>query len=167
MISSYSKEKNIMAIIDTNMIVTLHYMLRDGSNEGELIEDTHGGAPITFKFGVGQMIPGFEKHLKGKSSGENYAFLLEPGEAYGDANHKALVDIPLSNFANAEGKIDEKVIAVGQPVKMKNQNGQSFQGIIKEIDGDTVKVDFNHPMAGRTLHFSGEILDVKEEDGLS
>lgn len=149
------------------MVVTLHYTLREGGHDGELIEDTHGGAPITFTFGVGQMIHGFETHLNGKSEGDEFAFILAPDEAYGAINPKALVDIPLSNFADAEGIIDQKAIAVGQPVRMKNQNGQSFQGLIKETNETTVKVDFNHPMAGRTLHFSGEVLEVKEEDGLS
>lgn len=156
-----------MAVIDTNMVVTLHYTLRDGSSEGRQIEDTFGGAPLTFNFGVGQMIHGFEAHLKGKSSGDTYAFVLTPEEAYGEHKEKSIVDVPLSNFKGADGNIDQKAITIGQPVRMKNQNGQSFQGLILEANETSVKVDFNHPMAGRSLHFTGKILEVKEEDGLN
>ncbi len=156
-----------MAIVDINMVVTLHYVLKDGSENGQLIEDTRGGAPIVFTFGVGQMIPGFENNLKGQGIGDKFSFTLAPGEAYGDMNHKALVDIPLSNFADQDGNVDPKAIAEGQPVRMKNHKGQSFQGVIKEKNDTSVKVDFNHPMAGRTLHFSGEILEVRENDGLN
>lgn len=154
-------------IIETNKIVTLHYILRDGSETGNIIEDTHNSQPITFTFGVGQMIPGFESNLNGMKQGDTYAFLLAPGEAYGDNNVKSIVKIPKKNFADSEGNINASDIQIGSPVRMKNQNGQSFQGIIKEVSEDQITVDFNHPMAGRTLHFSGEILEVKEEDGLA
>jgi len=165
LISSLPNNK-LMATIETGLMVTVHYTLREGSAEGEQIEETFGGAPLTFKFGVGQMIPGFEAHLKGKSEGDEFSFLLAPGEAYGDINHNAVVEIPKKNFANADGVVDPKVVEIGLPVRMKNQNGQPFQGIIKEISDTIVKVDFNHPMSGKSLHFSGEILEVREDLGL-
>lgn len=149
------------------MVVTLHYTLRDGSEDGRQIENTFEGEPLTFSFGVGQMIPGFETHLKGKSPEDTYAFLLSPEEAYGERKEKSIVDVPISNFKGANGNVDQKAIAIGQPVRMKNQNGQSYQGLILEATEKSVKVDFNHPMAGRSLHFSGKILEVKEEDGLN
>lgn len=148
------------------MMVTLHYILKEDGPNGTLIEDTFGGAPITFQFGVGQMLPGFEANLKGKAIGDKYAFLLAPGEAYGDTNFNAIKEIPIANFAGSDGKIDETKIALGESIRMKNQQGQSFQGVIKEITQESVKIDFNHPMAGITLHFSGEIVDIKEDIGL-
>ena len=162
-----TKERNIMAKIAKNMVVSLHYILREEGYEGELIEDTFGGAPVTFTFGVGQMLPGFEANLKGKAIGDKFAFLLAPSEAYGEFKHKSIVDVPSSNFANSAGIINDKAIAIGQTIRMKNQNGQSYSGLIKEANATTVKVDFNHPMAGKSLHFSGEILEVKEDDGLN
>lgn len=149
------------------MVVSLHYILREGAYEGEQIEDTFGGTPVTFTFGIGQMLPGFEANIKGRSAGDKFAFLLTPSEAYGETKKDSIVNIPLSNFADAEGNIDYNVIAAGQQVRMKNPNGQLFSGLIKRTNDTNVKVDFNHPMAGRSLHFSGEIIAVKEEDGLS
>jgi len=148
--------------IDKNKVVSLHYTLKEGSEDGLKIEETYGGIPLTFIFGIGQMIPGFEKKLLGKSEGDQYAFLLAPGEAYGDTKHDSVVEVPIQNFRGPDGKLDTEAIKVGKPIRMKNQNGQSFQGIIKEATLTTVKVDFNHPMAGKSLHFNGEIIKVRE-----
>ncbi len=155
-----------MAIIDKNMVVSLHYILREDGQDGELIEDTFGEAPVTFTFGVGQMLPGFEANLKGKSVGDKFAFLLAPGEAYGETKLDSVVDIPLANFADVDGNVDKNAVAIGKQIRMKNQNGESFSGLIKKANDSTVKVDFNHPMAGISLHFSGEIIEVKEDMGI-
>ncbi|MFT4533399.1 MAG: FKBP-type peptidyl-prolyl cis-trans isomerase SlyD [Saprospiraceae bacterium] len=113
------------------------------------------------------MLPAFEAKLKGKSIGDEFSFLLAPSEAYGETKNDSVVEVPLSNFANSDGIIDDKVIALGQIIRMKNQNGQSYSGLIKEANETTVKVDFNHPMAGKSLHFRGEIKKVKVDDGLN
>ena len=148
--------------ITKNNVVTVHYQLRDGSAEGPMIEETFGGTPISFIFGIGQMIPGFESHLKDHKEGDQYGFLLTPEEAYGGKKQNAIVNVPKANFAGSDGKIDENATKVGSPVRMKNQNGQSFQGTIIEDLGDELVVDFNHPMAGRSLYFSGEIISIRE-----
>ncbi len=148
--------------ISKNKVVTLHYSLRDGAEDGPLIEETLGGTPLSFIFGIGQMIPGFEANIEKHEQGSKYAFLLTPEEAYGGQKPNAIVDIPKANFAAQDGTIDEKTIKIGSPVRMKNQEGRSFQGTIIEDKGEILVVDFNHPMAGRSLHFSGEILSVRE-----
>lgn len=148
--------------ISKNKVVTLHYSLREGAENGPMIEETFGGTPISFIFGVGQMIPGFEANLTDKKEGSDYSFLLTPEEAYGGLEASAIVDIPKANFADPEGKIDEDAIKVGQPVRMKNQEGRTFQGTIVEDKGEILVVDFNHPMAGKSLHFSGKVVTVRD-----
>ena len=148
--------------ISKNKVVTLHYTLRNGSPDGTMIEETFGANPISFIFGIGQMIPGFEANLKDKKEGEEYAFLLSPEEAYGGQKPDAIIDIPKANFKGQDGKIDEETIQVGKPVRMKNQEGKVFQGAIIEDKGDFLVVDFNHPMAGMSLHFNGKIVAVRE-----
>ena len=150
-----------MAIIK-NKVVTLHYTLREGAENGLMIEETLGGAPLSFIYGIGQMIPNFEANLVDKESGSKYAFLLTPEQAYGSQDPTAIVEIPKANFAGPEGQINEEAIKVGNPVRMKNQEGSSFQGLILEDKGETLVVDFNHPMAGKTLHFSGEVLSIRD-----
>lgn len=148
--------------ISKNSVVTVHYTLREGAADGPVIEETVGAAPLSFIFGVGQMIPGFEANLENKNTGDKYSFLLSPEEAYGGQEPNAIVEVPKSNFAGHDGTIDEATIKVGSPVRMKNQEGRTFQGTIVEDKGEKLVVDFNHPMAGRSLHFSGEVVSVRE-----
>ena len=148
--------------ISKNKVVTLHYTLREGGADGTLLEETFGKAPLAFIFGIGQMIPGFEANLQNKQADDEYAFLLSPEEAYGGQKPNAIIDIPRTNFADPEGKVDEEQIKIGTPVRMKNQNGQTFQGTIVEDKGEVIVVDFNHPMAGKSLHFSGKIIEVRD-----
>ncbi|MEM9545882.1 MAG: peptidylprolyl isomerase [Bacteroidota bacterium] len=148
--------------ISKHKVVTVHYTLRDGGKDGVMLEETLDGNPLSFIFGIGQMIPGFEGKLENLVTGDSFAFLLSPEEAYGGQKPNAIVDIPKSNFADSDGTLNQEVIAVGQSVRMKNQQGQSFQGTIIEDKGDTLVVDFNHPMAGKHLHFNGTIVNVRE-----
>lgn len=148
--------------ISKNKVVTLHYTLKEGASDGPMIEETIGKNPISFIFGVGQMIPGFEANLENKEEGHEYAFLLNPEDAYGAQDENAFADVPKANFVGPEGQLDENAIKVGNPVRMKNQEGRSFQGTIIEDKGEILVVDFNHPMAGKSLHFSGSIVTVRE-----
>jgi len=148
--------------ISQHKVVTLHYRLREGAENGPMIEETFGAMPISFIFGIGQMIPGFEANLIDKTEGSEYAFLLTPEQAYGDQKSSAIVEVPRANFVGPDGKVDEEAVKVGSPVRMKNQEGRSFQGTITEDKGDKLVVDFNHPMAGKSLHFSGEIDAARE-----
>jgi len=148
--------------ISKSKVVTLHYNLKEGGPEGEMIEETFGGTPLSFIFGIGQMIPGFEANLENKEAGSDYAFTLTPGEAYGEQQENAMVEVPRANFVGPDGQVDEAAIKVGNPVRMKNNEGQTFQGMITEDNGEKLTVDFNHPMAGKTLHFSGTIVNVRE-----
>ena len=148
--------------ISKNKVVTLHYTLREGSADGPMIEETIGKNPLSFIYGIGQMIPGFEVNLENKEEGTDYAFLLDPENAYGVIEPKAIVDIPKNNFADPEGKIDEEGVKVGKPVTMKNPDGRTYQGTIIEEKGESIVVDFNHPMAGKSLHFSGTVITVRD-----
>jgi len=89
--------------IEKNKAVTVHYRLKEGGEDGQLIEETFGKNPLSFIYGIGMMIPGFEANLQGKKEGESYAFLLSPEEAYGPLNNEAVVDIPIANFADPSG----------------------------------------------------------------
>jgi FKBP-type peptidyl-prolyl cis-trans isomerase SlyD len=149
--------------ISKNKVVTLHYTLRDGASDGAILDETIEGNPMSFIFGIGQMIPGFEVNLENKEEGNDSAFLLSPEEGYGPREKKAIVTVPRSNFIGSDGKIDENNIKLGSPVRMKNQDGHTFQGtIVGDEQADALIVDFNHPMAGRSLHFSVKVEKVRD-----
>jgi FKBP-type peptidyl-prolyl cis-trans isomerase SlyD len=149
-------------VISDNKVVTLHYSLRESGKDGDLIEETFGEEPLVYLHGHGTMIPGFEKQLEGKKVGDAYEFTLNPEEAYGSIDQDSIVEVPLENFANEEGEVDREAFEVGAPINMSDDEGNHFQGFISELKENSVIVDFNHPMAGLYLHFSGEIVEVRE-----
>ncbi len=129
--------------------------------EGNLVEKTDAQNPLTFLVGVGQMIPGFENQLLGKDQGESYEITVAPADGYGEIDPSAIVELSQDIFKK-DGVVDLNIMQVGNVVPMQDQNGNQFHGTIQEIKATTVTVDFNHQMAGKTLNFKGEILEVRE-----
>lgn len=149
-------------VISKNTVVTLHYVLREADENGELIEETFGGEPLHYIQGLGMMIPGFEKNLEGKAIGDKYAFTLQPEEGYGPIQEENFVEVPIQNFADESGNVDQELLEIGAPINMTDEDGHTFQGFISEVMEDTLTVDFNHPFAGVVLHFSGEVVGLRE-----
>ncbi len=148
-------------VIDKNTVVTLHYKLQKDNESGELVEQTFGSQPLVFLYGVGQMIPEFERQLKGKQAGDQHAFGIASAEAYGELNPQAVVQVPKSSFV-VDGKLAEDVLQIGNRVPMMDQDGNRLNGMVTEIGDEAVTVDFNHPMAGQDLYFSIQVEEVRE-----
>lgn len=121
------------------------------------MERTDDNSPLMFIFGQGQMIPDFEANLSGKQAGDAFAFGILSENAYGPREEDAIVNIPTSVFAG-----NEDLLEVGNQVPMRGQHGEQLIGIIMAVEGGEVTMDFNHPMAGRNLHFTGQVLSVRE-----
>ncbi|MBK9254150.1 MAG: peptidylprolyl isomerase [Saprospiraceae bacterium] len=149
-------------LIQKNRVVALNYRLTEGGPEGELIEETFNADPLKFIFGMGMMLPSFEENLEEKTIGDSFSFTLEPENAYGTFEEEAVVEIPIGSFADETGNVDRDRLQKGNPLQMMDQEGRSYRGIVLDSKLESVVVDFNHPMAGRTLHFTGEILEVRE-----
>lgn len=147
--------------IQKNQVVVLHYKLQEENAEGELVESTFEAEPLRFIFGIGQMIPAFEENLEQKAEGDDFAFSIMAEEAYGLYDDQAVANIPLSDFAQ-DGEVSPESIELGRPVGLQDQQGNTYQGVITEVGDESVKVDFNHPMAGVDLYFTGKILTVRE-----
>jgi len=107
------------------------------------------------------MIPKFEAELEGKQKGNSFAFGIESAEAYGDYNPEAIAPIPKEAFV-VDGEVNEELMQVGRVIPMRDQDGNQLLGTVMEIGEDQVKMNFNHPMAGVDLYFSGKIEDVRE-----
>lgn len=148
--------------VEKNNVIFCYYKLYENDIDGVLLEETLPTAPIGFIYGIGMMIPGFEKNIVGLSEGDAFEFPLAPSDAYGDINFNALKEIPIQNFMNEEGKLDTASTREGATVRMKNSKGFSFQGTVVSSDLTSVKVDFNHPMAGKALYFQGTILSIRK-----
>jgi FKBP-type peptidyl-prolyl cis-trans isomerase SlyD len=147
--------------IEKNKMVSLIYELRESSAEGKIIETLDETRPLNFVYGTGRLLPFFESNINSLNIGDMFRFSLHSELAYGEKREDMIVNVPISVF-ETDGKLNEEVCKVGKEVPMMDTEGHPLNGIINEITDTYVRMDFNHPMAGLDLHFSGKIIDVRE-----
>ena len=147
-------------IAEKNSVISIVYELRSGSKKGEVVESLTSENPLTFLFGTGGLLPKFEEQLDGLTTGDNFEFQLNSEDAYGPIIENAIVHVPQSVF-EIDGKIDENLMKIGAVVPMMDTEGRRLNGKVIALEGDAVKMDFNHPMAGEDLYFKGEVTDVR------
>jgi FKBP-type peptidyl-prolyl cis-trans isomerase SlyD len=147
-------------IAEKNNVISIVYELRADSKEGEVVESLTSENPLTFLFGTGGLLPKFEEQLNGLKSGDNFEFLLHSEDAYGPVVENAIVHVPQSVF-EVDGKVDENLMKIGTMVPMMDAEGRRLNGKVVALEGDAIKMDFNHPMAGSDLFFKGEVSDVR------
>ncbi len=146
--------------IEKNKMVSLIYELRESNAEGRIIEVLDENKPLNFIFGTGRLLPVFESNISALVRGDTFNFSLAPELAYGDKREEMIVNVPLSVF-ETDGKLNEDICYVGNEVPMMDSDGNPLNGIINEITDNFVRMDFNHPMAGIGLFFTGKIVDVR------
>lgn len=144
--------------IEQNKVVSLSYELE---SDGELIEVVTEEKPMKFMFGSGYLLPKFEESIGNMNEGEKFDFLLKPADAYGEINEEAILQLPKSIF-EIDGNFDDENIKVGENVPMRDEDGNRLYGTVEKVEKDTVTMNFNHPLAGCALHFSGRIVNVRD-----
>ena len=107
------------------------------------------------------MLKAFEDNIYGLSEGDSFKFSLTPDEAYGDYDETRIIDLPKSIF-EVDGKIDHQMLFEGNTLPMMDSDGNRLTGSVVSITEDTVTMDFNHPLAGETMHFEGVIQGVRD-----
>ena len=147
--------------ISKNKVVSLSYELRIDGKDGEIIETVGADNPLTFIFGINSLVPGFERNISNLKTGDNFAFLLACEEAYGPAHEEQVVEIPKTAFV-VDGEIDEEMFFDGNAIPMTDSYGNHLNGVIVEVKDSSIVMDFNHPLAGDDLYFSGAVVDVRE-----
>ncbi len=147
--------------ISKDQVVSLTYELKLDGNDGEIVETIKDDSPLTFLYGSGNLLPKFEQNIDGLKVGDNFSFDLKAKDAYGELNENAIVEVPISAF-EIEGKIDDTMLKLGNKIPMQDASGNKLTGIVKEINSHTVKMDFNDPMAGNHLFFSGKITEIRK-----
>lgn len=130
--------------------------------EVEEIEKTSPERPFTFLFGVGQLLPEFEKNIAGKEAGYKFDFYLSPSQAYGEYQDELVVSLPKKYFCDPQGKFLSQFVMEGGEVPLQNENGDIIQATVEKITDTEVVCDVNHPLAGMTLHFVGEVTEVRD-----
>lgn len=150
-----------MTEIGKYKMVTLTYDLRIDDEKGELVEQATTEQPLEFLYGAGMMLPKFESELIGLKQDDPFTIKIESTEAYGAINNEAIVELPTNVFL-VNGEFDAELIKVGNTVPMMSSNGQRLNGLVLEVTDETVKMDFNHPLAGEDLYFAGKVVEVRE-----
>ena len=149
-----------MSVVEKDSVVSVNYT-GTFPESGEIFDSSEGRDPLTFLVGHKQMIPGFEQEMLGATAGETRKFTLTPDEAYGHRDEAATQDAQRSDFSYVDMDV-EQALEHGIPFHAMNEKGQEVQFRIVAIEGDIVKIDFNHPMAGKTLHFSVNVVAIRE-----
>jgi FKBP-type peptidyl-prolyl cis-trans isomerase SlyD len=147
--------------IENNKMVSLIYQLRESDSEGRIIETLDDTRPLSFLFGTGRLLPVFESNINSLYSGDLFSFKMDSESAYGEKREDMIVNVPIAVF-ETNGKLNDEICRVGNEVPMMDTEGNPLNGTISEITDTYVKMDFNHPMAGLDLFFSGKILDVRD-----
>ncbi len=141
-------------LVGDNLVVSMHYKLTD--DDENVIDSSEGSEPLVYLHGTGNIIPGLEKELVGKVAGDSLSVRVEPEEGYGEIVPELIETVEISAFEGVDS------IEAGMSFEAQGPDGAAQQIVVKEVDGDEVTIDGNHPLAGVVLHFDIEIVDVRE-----
>ncbi|HEY8666423.1 MAG TPA: peptidylprolyl isomerase [Tepidisphaeraceae bacterium] len=139
--------------IGKNSVVAIDYTLTNP--QGEVLDTSKGRGPLTYLHGVGGLIPGLERELEGKGAGDALQVTVVPEDGYGVRDDKMIHDVPRASFQGAPE------LKVGMQFQAQSPQGTRIVRIV-DIEGDNVKVDANHPLAGVPLHFDVNVVSVRQ-----
>lgn len=139
--------------ISKNSVVSIHYTLKD--EKGEIIDTSDGKDPLDYLHGAGQIIPGLENELEGRSTGEEFSVVIEPEMGYGTREEALVYEVPKSEF-----EVPEEV-EVGMQFRVGAEGGSMIM-VVAGVHDDTVTLDGNHPLAGMNLAFDVSVAGVRE-----
>jgi FKBP-type peptidyl-prolyl cis-trans isomerase SlyD len=139
--------------IAKNKVVAIDYTLTD--RDGKIIDTSKNQGPLYYIQGIGNLIPGLEAKLEGKSAGDNMKVVIAPQDGYGEREESLCQKVPKSQFENG-GEIE-----IGMQFEVDTEQGELVV-TVTEISGDTVTVDGNHPLAGMELHFDVTVKEIRE-----
>ena len=139
-------------VISTNSAASIHYTLKNSA--GEILDSSEGKQPLYYLHGHGNLIPGMEAGLLGKSVGDKFKISVAPDEGYGLRDEGLVTTVPVSAFGGHTPSIGEKFQA--------GHGEERYVIEVKAITSDGITVDANHPLAGEVLHFDVEVVSVRE-----
>ncbi|HFB62346.1 MAG TPA: peptidylprolyl isomerase [Bacteroidetes bacterium] len=147
--------------IGNNKVVTMTYTLHLNDEQGEVIQKVDESRPFVQLFGAGALLPTFEKNLAGLEEGDTFGFGLTAEEGYGNPSDEAILKLEKKIF-EIDGVVDPEMVAVGKVITMQDNQGNPLDGKVLAVEEGSVVMDFNHPLAGENLYFTGSILNVRE-----
>ena len=144
--------------IAQNSVVEFSYEL---TVDGQVVDQAPKERPLDYIHGTGGLLPKLEEHIEGMEPGAEFEITIEPADGYGEIDPQRVIDLPKSAF-EINGEVREDLLIPGNIIPMLNSMGAVIPGKVVEVTEETVKMDLNHQMAGKTLNFKGEIISVRE-----
>jgi FKBP-type peptidyl-prolyl cis-trans isomerase SlyD len=139
--------------VQNNLVVSMEYTLHVDQEE---IDSSNGQDPLQFLVGHGNIISGLEREMIGMKVGESKDVVVLPAEGYGEFDENAFMNVPRNEFPS------DLPVEEGAELTVRDDAGQSRYARIDAIDGDTVTLNFNHPLAGDELHFNVKVVGLRE-----
>ena len=142
--------------ISSQKVAIIDYTLTDDQND--VLDSSEGGEPLAYIQGMGDLIPGLENALEGKSAGDEFRVSLQPDQAYGEHDEELVQIVPLEDFD------DDDSLQVGMQFRASSGDDDEGEMVVTvvDIEGDQVTVDGNHPLAGQTLNFEIKVVEVRD-----
>lgn len=138
--------------VQDGQVVSMDYTLRV---DGEILDSSVGHEPLEFLQGAGNIIPGLEQELYGMAIGESKQVIVQPKDGYGTLDPEAFIDVPRGEFPA------EIPLKPGVEIQVTDENGHPMNARIDSVGDDNVRLDFNHPLAGKELHFEMKIVSIR------
>lgn len=139
--------------ISDGQVVAMEYTLKV---DGNVTDSSDGRAPLEFVHGAGNIIPGLEREMTGMAVGESKEVVVAAVDAYGEEDETAFMDVPRDQFP------EEIPMKVGTELQVQNKDGQPMYARVELVGDKSIRLDFNHPLAGKELHFSVKVVDIRE-----
>lgn len=139
--------------VENGVVVSIDYTLHV---DGELLDSSEGQGPLQFLAGYGNIVPGLESEMMGMKIGDSKNVIVQPAEGYGEFDEQAFLQVPRGDFPK------DMPLEVDAELNVRDNEGNSKFARVESIDGDTVTLNFNHPLAGDELHFHVKVVALRE-----
>jgi FKBP-type peptidyl-prolyl cis-trans isomerase SlyD len=139
--------------VQNGVVVSMEYTLKI---DGEVIDSSEGHDPLEFLTGYGNIIPGLENEMIGMKVGDSKDVVVAPADGYGEYDENAFMDVPKGQFPK------DMPVEEGLELTVRDDSGQGRYARIESVEGETVRLNFNHPLAGDELHFNVKVVSLRE-----
>lgn len=137
---------------EAKKVVLIDYTLTD--DDGKVLDTSQGRGPLAYLHGADNIVPGLEKAIDGKVAGDTFDVTVTADEGYGQYDQRLIQNVPVR-------KLPERRPAIGSILQIQTQAGPRHV-VVKALKGDYASLDFNHPLAGKVLHFKVTVVSVRE-----
>ena len=140
-------------LVQDGVVVSMEYSLHV---DGELLDTSDGQGPLQFLVGYGNIISGLESEMMGMKVGDSKDVVVQPEDGYGEFDEEAFMDVPRGQFPK------DMPVEVDTELTVRDDEGNARYARVESVEGETVRLDFNHPLAGAELHFSVKVVALRE-----